>query len=47
MESLHLCQQLDVIDYFIISSQLFIYVKDFEILYVDISDHFPLSYTMR
>ncbi len=36
-----------VIDYFIISSQLFIYVKDFEILYVDISDRFPLSYTMR
>uniref|UniRef100_A0A672KW72 Reverse transcriptase domain-containing protein n=1 Tax=Sinocyclocheilus grahami TaxID=75366 RepID=A0A672KW72_SINGR len=36
-----------VIDYFIISSELFTHVKDFEILYVDISDHFPLLYTIR
>uniref|UniRef100_A0A8C1VFG1 Reverse transcriptase domain-containing protein n=1 Tax=Cyprinus carpio TaxID=7962 RepID=A0A8C1VFG1_CYPCA len=36
-----------VIDYFIISSELFTHVKDFEIVYVDISDHFPLLYTMR
>ena len=36
-----------VIDYFIISSELFAHVRDFEILQVDISDNFPLLYSMR
>lgn len=36
-----------VVDYFIISSELFVHVRDFEILHVDMFDHFPLLYTMK
>ncbi len=33
--------------YFIISSEFFPHLKDFEILNIDISDHFPLLHIMR